>query len=572
MIQSCESTPTDPHHSGATIDIDLSHVKFLGNLTLNLWDCGGQEAFMENYLSQQRAHVFSNVGVLIYVFDIESRDVERDLATYVSIISALVQYSREAKIFVLIHKMDLIQPMTREDVFDHRATLVRRKTAEAVAIVHKQKPDHHHQQPPLPTSPTAASDPSLNLQLFATSIWDQSLYKAWASIIHDLVPNLSVIETQLASLGLAIDALEQRHELLLLIEKDAGHALWYCHSCALLHRISFPRIADGDPASSVWVDRYRSCWVTGRWCSPRCYDDRRLQGTFFTLDYKTVRLVMNRHFLGPPNGLPINVLDAKLDRTIGGLRCRRPGDPLPWKEKWSARIVDDELFLSATRTLSGAGLSDGLLRGIFDNELHQVCGHITISGRPRAILGPFHASALLLPPKGTFTPCRGLVESCPWCLTDCVTTVERRLEDWGEAEGMGQEAPPRLIWFITVTSYHRLGSGRCPTDLKWQAFGRTRKWDVLKMQRNLWAYPPGSVRAMWESHEAFNGLAPKRTQDETGAGHYLVVRFPWPLETEGMDRDLDRHREALGDVRRWQLQRDSLLSSQIAPSSGLPPD
>lgn len=165
---------------------------------------------MENYLSQQRAHVFSNVGVLIYVFDIESRDVERDLATYVSIISALVQYSREAKIFVLIHKMDLIQPMTREEVFDHRAALVRRKTAEAVAIVHKQKPEYLPQsanaQPPSSSTPSASTDLSPNLQLFATSIWDQSLYKAWASIIHDLVPNLSVIETQLASLGLAIDA------------------------------------------------------------------------------------------------------------------------------------------------------------------------------------------------------------------------------------------------------------------------------------------------------------------------------------------------------------------------------
>ncbi|KAK3308448.1 Gtr1/RagA G protein conserved region-domain-containing protein [Chaetomium strumarium] len=193
----------DTRRLGATIDIDLSHVKFLGNLTLNLWDCGGQEAFMENYLSQQRAHVFSNVGVLIYVFDIESRDVERDLATYVNIISALVQYSREAKVFVLIHKMDLIQPMTREDVFDHRAALVRRKTAEAVAIMHKQKPEQVQQQ----TVPSAAGeDLSINLQLFATSIWDQSLYKAWASIIHDLVPNLSVIEAQLASLGLAIDA------------------------------------------------------------------------------------------------------------------------------------------------------------------------------------------------------------------------------------------------------------------------------------------------------------------------------------------------------------------------------
>ncbi|KAJ4388375.1 GTP-binding protein gtr1 [Neurospora sp. IMI 360204] len=212
----------DTRRLGATIDIDLSHVKFLGNLTLNLWDCGGQEAFMENYLSQQRAHVFSNVGVLIYVFDIESRDVDRDLATYVNIISALVQYSREAKVFVLIHKMDLIQPMTREDVFDRRVALVRRKTAEAVAIVRKQKPEITTGAPPpgpaagavpgsLPSYPeplqsTPIPDLEVEMQLFATSIWDQSLYKAWASIIHDLVPNLSVIETQLASLGVAIDA------------------------------------------------------------------------------------------------------------------------------------------------------------------------------------------------------------------------------------------------------------------------------------------------------------------------------------------------------------------------------
>lgn len=192
-------------------------MKFLGNLTLNLWDCGGQEAFMENYLSQQRAHVFSNVGVLIYVFDTESRDVERDLATYVNIISALVQYSREAKVFVLIHKMDLIQPLAREAVFDQRVTVVRRKTAEAVAIVRKQQPDQQSQpglqsppygQPPSTSSPVGGAIPDIDLdmQLFATSIWDQSLYKAWASIIHDLVPNLSVIETQLASLGVAIDA------------------------------------------------------------------------------------------------------------------------------------------------------------------------------------------------------------------------------------------------------------------------------------------------------------------------------------------------------------------------------
>jgi len=176
-------------NSGATIDIDLSHVKFLGNLTLNLWDCGGQEAFMENYITQQRQHVFSNVGVLIYVFDVESRDVDREIATYIKIISELAEYSPSAKVFILVHKMDLIMSTQREAVFNDRVRQVRLKTQEALA-----------------RKPKIA--PMVDIQPFATSIWDQSLYKAWSSIIHDLVPNLSIIERDLGNLGKAIEAEE----------------------------------------------------------------------------------------------------------------------------------------------------------------------------------------------------------------------------------------------------------------------------------------------------------------------------------------------------------------------------
>lgn len=158
---------------------------------------------MENYLSQQRVHVFSNVGVIIYVFDIESRDVDRDLATYVSILSALLQYSPSARIYVLVHKMDLVVPSAREAVYDERVRLVKQKTAEYLV------------------SAAAAGDLALapaavDLTPFATSIWDQSLYKAWASIIHDLVPNLAVIERNLANLGVAIEA-----EELLLFERTS---------------------------------------------------------------------------------------------------------------------------------------------------------------------------------------------------------------------------------------------------------------------------------------------------------------------------------------------------------------
>ncbi|TQN70771.1 Ras-related GTP-binding protein A [Colletotrichum shisoi] len=209
----------DTRRLGATIDIDLSHVKFLGNLTLNLWDCGGQEAFMENYLSQQRVHVFSNVGVLIYVFDIESRDIDRDLATYVSIISALLQFSPGAKVYVLIHKMDLVVPAHRESVYDDRVRVVRQRTAEyANSIGYQQQQQQHHHPDDDPTSPSIApaGQAGFDITPFATSIWDQSLYKAWASIIHDLVPNLSTIERNLANLGVAIEA-----EELLLFERTS---------------------------------------------------------------------------------------------------------------------------------------------------------------------------------------------------------------------------------------------------------------------------------------------------------------------------------------------------------------
>jgi Ras-related GTP-binding protein A/B len=201
----------DTRRLGATIDVDLSTVKFLGNLTLNLWDCGGQEAFMENYLSQQRVHVFSNVGVLIYVFDIESRDVDRDLATYVSILAALLQYSPSARIYVLIHKMDLIVPTAREGVFDARVRVVRQKTIEyATSVGLTVACDANG------LDGTGQEADVADITSFATSIWDQSLYKAWASIIHDLVPNLSAIEHNLANLGVAIEA-----EELLLFERTS---------------------------------------------------------------------------------------------------------------------------------------------------------------------------------------------------------------------------------------------------------------------------------------------------------------------------------------------------------------
>lgn len=55
-----------------TIEIDQSQVHILRNLSLNLWDCGGQRRYINSYLQTQNKYIFSNVAVLLFVFDFNS--------------------------------------------------------------------------------------------------------------------------------------------------------------------------------------------------------------------------------------------------------------------------------------------------------------------------------------------------------------------------------------------------------------------------------------------------------------------------------------------------------------------
>lgn len=71
---------------------------------------------MENYFASQRDNIFRNVEVLIYVFDVESRELEKDMHYYQSCLEAILQNSPEAKVFCLVHKMDLVQDDQRDRV------------------------------------------------------------------------------------------------------------------------------------------------------------------------------------------------------------------------------------------------------------------------------------------------------------------------------------------------------------------------------------------------------------------------------------------------------------------------
>jgi len=96
--------------------------------------------------------------VLIYVFDVNSNDWQKDLQFYYNCIDALDELSKDAKIFVLVHKMDLIPEAQREREFK----------AKRAEIQGKSK--------------------SFAIQCFQTSIWNETLYKAWSAITSILVP------------------------------------------------------------------------------------------------------------------------------------------------------------------------------------------------------------------------------------------------------------------------------------------------------------------------------------------------------------------------------------------------
>ncbi|KAI8347657.1 Gtr1/RagA G protein conserved region-domain-containing protein [Blakeslea trispora] len=143
------------------------HVQFIGNLCLNIWDCGGQDESFHGYLTDNQDVIFKDVHVLIYVFDAISAELDKDIHYYQSCLESILIHSPKAIVFCLMHKMDLIQEDKREKLFERQQQELQ-----------------------------VRSEP-IQIKVFQTSIWDETLYAAWASIIHHLIPNMASIQTSL---------------------------------------------------------------------------------------------------------------------------------------------------------------------------------------------------------------------------------------------------------------------------------------------------------------------------------------------------------------------------------------
>lgn len=154
-----------------TNKINVSSINFLGN-EFTLADCGGQRNHLDEYLTKYPEDVFSNVEMLIYVFDIEHAEDRDYQQSYIDIMARLVEYSCDAKIFILMHKIDKIKISDLDAKKKVCANVVQRLTT-----LHSIE------------------------KIFFTSIWDDSLYNAWSQIVQSMIPVVKEIKQMITNFG-----------------------------------------------------------------------------------------------------------------------------------------------------------------------------------------------------------------------------------------------------------------------------------------------------------------------------------------------------------------------------------
>eukprot|EP00915_Cephaloidophora_sp_WS-2016_P005235 GHVH01006943.1.p1 GENE.GHVH01006943.1~~GHVH01006943.1.p1 ORF type:complete len:388 (+),score=47.05 GHVH01006943.1:73-1164(+) len=199
IFASCD--PVNTSVLGATHNIDHRRVTLLGELGVSLWDCGGQDVYLESYFQNSKDLVFQNVEVLIFVLEcrVECVDPENDTAgdKWQSVkkdmdylrrsLETLIATSPNSKVFVLVHKMDILSDEMKESTLTAYRTLIQKE-------IHHLIPDD---------------------QIMGTSIWDESLYHAWSLIVRALIPQVERLEQLLSKLATVIHAND-----LILVEKE----------------------------------------------------------------------------------------------------------------------------------------------------------------------------------------------------------------------------------------------------------------------------------------------------------------------------------------------------------------
>ena len=293
-----------------------------------------------------------------------------------------------------------------------------------------------------------------------------------------------------------------RNNLEVLFLPGIGSKFYCCSSCHRLYEIESswgPLRNKYTGHGSEYICGPPTCNVPGHdekhgifgLCKPGSF---RRWDWDYELTYNLARLVMTRHRYGEPFGLPLDVLNA----TSFIYRSR-------WVQSWSAKIIDNELFLSATHTTDSHDVGPRGLRSRIDRRYdgYEICPHVSsdlVDGGIAALRKPTNSME-------QFSECRDVVGWCRWCLTDYSTTIERMAASRGVVQNPWDRFRRNLSaeWTITIVTYHQFGRCRDPwASWKWNAIvGRTcsEGWGSSRMAMG-YQLRPGSVRNKWLASEA----------------------------------------------------------------------
>lgn len=174
--------PKDTFALQSTLIIATTKMNYIGGNELQILDCGGQLALLPEYFQKENLGMYENVRVLIFVIEAEkfqkNNNGNEDLDYFQRCIDMLDLYSKDAKVFCLINKMDLIRTDRRNFVFEKRRAEILERAKD------------------------------FDVQCFPTCIWDNSLIYAWNAIISCLFPESDKLKMNLEKLMNACDASE----------------------------------------------------------------------------------------------------------------------------------------------------------------------------------------------------------------------------------------------------------------------------------------------------------------------------------------------------------------------------
>ncbi|MFQ5981004.1 MAG: ADP-ribosylation factor-like protein [Candidatus Heimdallarchaeota archaeon] len=147
---------TDVADYAATINYTRSSKSLIGT-AFQVFDCGGQESFINNFIGDQAEFIFSDVKILVWVVDVANFDqVSTSKFYFDHAIEKLNTYSSGAVVFCLCHKIDLVLADMREELLQTMRQFF---------------------APPIPTEISYAG----------TSIFDHSVFKVFGEIIRTLM-------------------------------------------------------------------------------------------------------------------------------------------------------------------------------------------------------------------------------------------------------------------------------------------------------------------------------------------------------------------------------------------------